>query len=169
MLVRQYLLVSLLAISPLDLLTSESDIQFHFRSAESALLPSGEGQLCHHLSHGNGKVWPVHRLLAGEEKLIIKPSLSLIKSLFTLTSCSVSAAAGGLSRHTRDRMECGQLGTGEGENISKMKKMYKRFFISQRTFYSSESSLGVLQLAPSIDHQISAMFSILERYPEIFN
>ena len=112
-------------------LTSESDIQFHFRSAESALLPSGEGQLCHHLSHGNGKVWPVHRLLAGEEKLIMKPSLSLIKSLFTLTSCSVSAAAGGLSRHTRNRLECGQLGTGEGDNISKMKKMYKRFYFSE--------------------------------------
>ena len=45
----------------------------------------------------------------------------------------------------------------------------KSVFISQRTFYSSESSLGVLQLAPSIDHQISAMFSILERYPEIFH
>ena len=34
----------------------------------------------------------------------------------------------------------------------------------QRTSqFSSMSRIGMLQLAPSIDHQISAMFSILER------
>ena len=82
--------------------------------------------------------------------------------------CSVSAAAGRLSRHPCDCLECRQLGTREG-GIHCWMKMYKSVFISQRTFYSSESSLGVLQLAPSIDHQISAMFSILERYPELFN
>ena len=82
--------------------------------------------------------------------------------------CAVSAAAGWLPRHTRDSLECWQLGTGKGGKHFQM-KMYKKCFIPQRTFYSSESSLGVLQLAPSIDHQISAMFSILERYPEIFN
>ena len=33
----------------------------------------------------------------------------------------------------------------------------------QRTFHSTQQSIGMLQLAPSIDHQISAMFSILKR------
>ena len=39
----------------------------------------------------------------------------------------------------------------------------------QRTFHiSSVKNIGVLQLAPSIDHQISAMFTILERCICIF-
>ena len=39
--------------------------------------------------------------------------------------------------------------------------------IPQRTSqFSSMSRIGMLQLAPSIDHQISAMFSILERSAE---
>ena len=37
-------------------------------------------------------------------------------------------------------------------------------FVFQRTFHSTQQSIGMLQLAPSIDHQISAMFSILERW-----
>ena len=151
------------------MISSSLTADIHFRSAESSLLPSREGQLCHHLSHGNWKVWPVHCFLAGDESLIKRRSHSLIKSLFLPDiMCAVSAAAGWLSRHTRDSLECWQLGTGKGGKHFQM-KMYKKCFIPQRTFYSSERSLGVLQLAPSIDHQISAMFSILERYPEIFN
>ena len=41
--------------------------------------------------------------------------------------CSVSAAAGGLSRHPRDCVECRQLGTREG-GIHFWMKMYKKCF-----------------------------------------
>ena len=55
------------------------------------------------------------------------------------------------------------------ERVIILHKIYWDFQVRdlQRTFHSTQQSIGMLQLAPSIDHQISAMFSILQRWVPI--
>ena len=38
------------------------------------------------------------------------------------------------------------------------------FFIQRATYHLGSEMTGHLQLAPSVDHQVSAMLSILDRY-----
>ena len=42
--------------------------------------------------------------------------------------------------------------------------MSAKFSPSQRTFHEGRQSISQLQLAPSLEHQIAAMFSILVRW-----